>query len=180
MQSIIQQIDGWADMTAAEIRAALIAPDPQRRSEADATWTTKSLLAEFQPELIESLIAALKGSGFPATADALTATGLDFGNEKTQEKLDYLGQTAPDVFTPTAVADLKSLGVDPRSKWQRAYGDDPEPSEAEVVAAIAAMNATSYGETLAQRVGAAIRLAAAKTGATESTIRAAASVEIGQ
>lgn len=179
MQILIQQIDGWDTLTAEQIRNVLVTPDPQRRSESEATWATKGLLARMAPETVEALIVALRQAGYQATADALTATGLDFGHPTMQSRIEQLGQAAPDVFTPAIVADLQSLGIDARSPWQRANGDDPEPTVEQVAAAVQALTLGQYADSLAQRVTAAIRLSAAADGATEQAVRDAAIAEVG-
>lgn len=183
MQIIIQQIDGWDALTAAEIRTAL-QEIVETRLEAraglnDTAWATGARgLRDFGVEVWSTLRGTLTAMGMSAVVDQLNY-GMDFGDPQTQAMLDQLAQLAPEQFTAERVAILKGWGVTRQSRWSHLGGEGDVPSEAEIASAVATISATAYGESLAQRVGAAIRLAAAVDGATEQTIRAAAITEVG-
>lgn len=183
MQSIIQQVDGWDELTPGAIRSALLEIVETRIAARaglnDTAWATGARgLRDFGVEAWSTLRGTLSAMGMSAVVDQLNY-GMDFGDPQTQAMLDQLGQLAPEQFTAERVATLKAWGVTRETRWANLGGEGDVPSEEEIGAAVLVINATTYGETLAQRVGAAIRLAAAADGATEATIRAAAIAEVG-
>lgn len=155
MQRLIQAIDGWEDLTADAIRTALITSDPQRRPTDEARHTAASLAELFGGRAAESMVAALRAEDFPAMADSLVARGLDFGNPELQTTLDDLAASAPSAFGEGTVAALRSLGVDSRSPWQRANGDDPEPTVEDVQAGLDAIEAERAKDAIINRANAA-------------------------
>lgn len=135
----LTQFADWRDLSAAELLTLLTQSDPVRRPLSESRVGTDGLFARFDdPQQVETMLAALRSAGLNAAADALSGRGIDFGDPRTQSTLDALGASIPEVFTADVVTQLKSLGVDFASKWERrtrtAENPHPEPpSEQQVV-----------------------------------------------
>jgi len=68
----------------------------------------------------------------PATGDLL-ATGIDFGDPKTQEMLTSLAAGSPSVFTPQRISVMRAWGIATKPLWQW-VGIEAEPTVEDVAA----------------------------------------------
>jgi hypothetical protein len=71
-------------------------------------------------------------SAAPATGDLL-ATGIDFGDPKTQEMLTSLAAGAPSVFTAERIATMRAWGIATKPLW-RWVGIEAEPTVEDIAA----------------------------------------------
>lgn len=140
--SDITSIPDWSDKSDAEILAALTEPLSTVRAGARHDYSgisDKLGQAGYSVSQVRSTITAIRAAlveSDPAFADQLAGGGIDFASPLTQAALDDLANETPEVFNEQTVAFLKNLGVDSRSRWQRAHPDEDDPTEEDVTAAV--------------------------------------------
>lgn len=107
---------------------------------------------------------------------AMSTNGLSLSSPERRAVIDQLAAAGS---WPDSVRDaVKALGGVDRPRWQ-SEGYESEPTLEQIQAEIEQAALREFAETLIQRVSAAINLATAAEGATQSTIKAAAVAEAG-
>lgn len=137
MNDKIQQIDGHADLTDAEISTAfaVLVLKPE------SSFTYNQVVTELgDVVIVETMISAMRSSSLNASADSFISRGIDFGISQTQEMIDMLAGSLPLVFTAEATATLKGLGQ--QTKWA-SLGGTGDPPDATAIATERARHAAS-------------------------------------
>lgn len=153
MDRLIRQYDGWEDATAADLLAWMATETTEPKS---FRQNGSQLMKLLKTEVACALAEALESAGMKlVVAQIATPDGIDFGDDETQRMLTKLGESS-EAFAPYVGA-LKALGQDTRTRWARAYGDEPLPQEAAVALARQQMLCTDWRDaTLLPLVNAAI------------------------
>ena len=128
----IKQVDGYDEMTPAQISQALAVK--VSKPESFYSFNGVVVALDNNVQLVESMIAAMRSSGLNASADSLTNKGIDFGLERVLSMIDSLGNAVPSVFTPEVISKLKDLGL--QTRFASFGGVGEVPTEAEVSAAL--------------------------------------------
>lgn len=128
----IQSIDGYADMTAAEIAAALQAITD---TFSDATAWTIGAIANTSPELagkLELSLSAMSAAGVPFAGSTLTAAstvGLRIDSAQRQALIDQLAVASQELIEPLRwdagfVSAIKDLGIRQVSRYPDVTGPE--------------------------------------------------------
>lgn len=122
---LIRSVPGRESLTAEQVRDYLYTPDPKKRSEAQATYSTLGLITVFAETeenatlLVETMIGTMRAAGLNETANALAAKGIDFSRPEIPPLLALLAQDNAETFTEPRIATLLNLGTDSRTPAQR-------------------------------------------------------------
>jgi hypothetical protein len=131
MSNPLNNVPGWQSFADDAALLAHLLADDSRRIAADplkmeTAWAGgQRVVRDFGTEVYEQMMGVLK-SVAPATGDLL-ATGIDFGDPKTQAMLDNLADGAPSVFTAERIAVMRAWGNVTKPRWQW-FGIAAEPT----------------------------------------------------
>jgi hypothetical protein len=137
MANPLNNLPGWQSFgDDAALLAHLLASDSRRIAadplKMETAWAGgQRVVRDFGTEVYEQMMGVLK-SVAPATGDLL-ATGIDFGDPKTQQMLDNLAAGAPSVFTAERIAIMRAWGIVTKPLW-RWVGIEAEPTVEDIAA----------------------------------------------
>jgi hypothetical protein len=138
LSDAIRQIPDYASLTAAEVRAALLAYRVAPLSGSDRIWNYDRVRSEFSVQLAEGIHFGLIAQGLTGAAASFTANGLDATHQSWLDNADLLKSAAQNPPDDVTFARLKYAGYSRQpSLWESAFPGSPAPELAEIETALA-------------------------------------------